>query len=267
MRSQHLVETCHIQVGLKQFPECRWRFLWLWALVGSPGLEARLDRSLVAEQGEQGLGKAGGAKLAALYPSLVLPNSPPRTFPKSSGVGSQDSVALGEHLCCSKLPPLQPSDLSPALNGAPDACRPPPRSGRLSQQMGGGRGCTSATFLQVQGASSLESFEVRWQGQPTVPQSSYYIMSMKLLPAKPMCSHQQDTCNSLIWFGTRLTPILQARRFRKELSFTCGQVSSRAVSEPGPMAQRQRSGLGRAVLPLSGLCCGMEGKAEVTMAV
>ncbi|ELK13353.1 hypothetical protein PAL_GLEAN10011381 [Pteropus alecto] len=135
-----------------------------------------------------------------------------------------------------------------------------------SQQMGGGRGCTSATFLQVQGASSLESFEVRWQGQPTVPQSSYYIMSMKLLPAKPMCSHQQDTCNFLIWFGTRLSPILQARRFRKELSFTCGQVSSRAVSESGPMAQRQRSGLGRAVLPLSGLCCGMEGEAEVTMA-
>lgn len=68
---------------------------------------------------------------------LVLPNSPPKTSLRSSGVGSQDSVALGEHLCCSKLPSLQLSGLSPALNGAPDACRPPPPSGRLSED---GRG-------------------------------------------------------------------------------------------------------------------------------
>lgn len=46
MRRHHLVETCHIRMGLKQPLERKGRFLWLWALVGSPGLEARLDRSL-----------------------------------------------------------------------------------------------------------------------------------------------------------------------------------------------------------------------------
>lgn len=46
VRRHHLVETCHIRMGLKQPLERKGRFLWLWALVGSPGLEARLDRSL-----------------------------------------------------------------------------------------------------------------------------------------------------------------------------------------------------------------------------
>lgn len=67
------MEPCHIQVGLKQAPQRRWGFLWLWVLVRSPGLKARLDRPLVAEGRKQGVGSDLGSKSAALYP---FPNAP-----------------------------------------------------------------------------------------------------------------------------------------------------------------------------------------------
>lgn len=46
----------------------------------------------------------------------------------------------------------------------------------------------------------------------TIPSTSCYNVSMKLLPAGPVCSHQQNMLKSLTLFGTPVTPTSQARR-------------------------------------------------------
>lgn len=149
------METCHIQVGLKRSPEHRWRFLWLWALVGSPGLAARLDRSLVIERGEQGLGKGWCGHISRSLPitqcSPIVPPEPLQRalelVPRFLGLWVSAFAAPSFHSCKFLF-------LSPAVNGVPDPSHALSPNGGLSVKGQSVGGCASSTFLKAQGGSS-----------------------------------------------------------------------------------------------------------------
>lgn len=150
-------------------------------------------------------------------------------------------------VCLSRLPPLQLSILSLALNGAPEPFQAPPPM-EDSEQTGRGWGLHLSHIPAGSGGFIIRAIP----GQLARPAD---------LPPKLLlqCFHETAACRavcSLVLFGTHLTPILQARRPRKGQSCACGHRASQQQSQLrtwvcGP---RQCSGLGAGLSPLSQGC-------------
>lgn len=157
--------------------------------------------------------------------------------------------------------------LSPALNGAPDLSQVPSPNGGCSV-MGREWGPRLKPYShRLRGvinrisSSSLDSFQVRWQGHPPSPKAPVMMF--------PRNSHLQGLCvpiNKISPSPLSCLGLMELHFYRQGGSerdcpffVATEQVGSTASSEPGSVAQSQCSGLGIELAPQPGCFVGMRG--------